>query len=357
MQTSIQRTGSLAGGVELRSENQPWVSSFFKFSEYLCDDYCFSCAYFRQARGHFGSCLEDPGRGTYDGAKKGSACAGWRVRSAWIDEDYSPSAVPTPVRRRPVRLTRKELGKFAVQMETLGSLLGPCASGSSFAGTQSRLKKLRLLYLGERKRIGERPKETVQKALALVQAGWSLRRAGREVGASPCTVRLWMQKAGLEAHVWKRSSETVEKALALFQERKSVASSRSARPRPMAGGRSSDAKGRFRCPNSAALEVAPRQGDSFEFRRGPADRGLSRLPCRRVRPFAQTRFICHEPRTDDLPEVRQAQLGALCDERRQEVRPDLRLPGVSAPGRPEKDPEEVHCEAFRPRQSEARRPL
>lgn len=72
----------------------------FEFGEYLTPDYCLSCAYFRQQKGHFGSCYEDPRRGIYDGTKQGSACAGWRVKTEWAEEKFDLQEQPFPKRTK-----------------------------------------------------------------------------------------------------------------------------------------------------------------------------------------------------------------------------------------------------------------
>lgn len=76
------------------------MSADFDFSEYLTSDYCFSCAYFRQQKGHFGSCYEDPKRGIYDGTKQGSACGGWRVKTEWGEKQFKIQELPFPKRTK-----------------------------------------------------------------------------------------------------------------------------------------------------------------------------------------------------------------------------------------------------------------
>lgn len=68
---------------------------FRSYNGYLTNDYCLTCAYFIQHKGHFGKCKEDPERNDgmpYDGAKKGTACAGWRLKSELITLQNDPSA-------------------------------------------------------------------------------------------------------------------------------------------------------------------------------------------------------------------------------------------------------------------------
>lgn len=72
-----------------------------KFSEYLCSDYCLSCAYFQSTKGHFGICGDTGSKITYDGSKKGSACAGWRIKTAWVGIEFK---LPDPIIRvKPIR--------------------------------------------------------------------------------------------------------------------------------------------------------------------------------------------------------------------------------------------------------------
>ena len=55
-----------------------------RYREYLSDDYCISCAYFQVVKGHFGTCPDLPMRKAYDGTKKGSGCALWRLRTVYL---------------------------------------------------------------------------------------------------------------------------------------------------------------------------------------------------------------------------------------------------------------------------------
>jgi hypothetical protein len=55
-----------------------------RYQEYLSNDYCISCAYFQIVKGHFGICPDLPMRKAYDGTKKGSGCALWRLRTIYL---------------------------------------------------------------------------------------------------------------------------------------------------------------------------------------------------------------------------------------------------------------------------------
>lgn len=49
-------------------------------SRYISEDYCISCAYWVQNKGHFGACKISPDK-IYDGSKKGSSCVVWRIKT------------------------------------------------------------------------------------------------------------------------------------------------------------------------------------------------------------------------------------------------------------------------------------
>jgi len=85
------------------------------YHEYLCCDYCFSCAYFTRSKGHFGACRDKPNT-YYDGTVKGTGCALWRITSLWSDTPYSPHAgitrIPSMVKRRRFTKHRKPLCEY-----------------------------------------------------------------------------------------------------------------------------------------------------------------------------------------------------------------------------------------------------
>lgn len=52
--------------------------------DYITPDYCISCAYFQSTKGHYGKCSVLPEKPAYDGAKAGTGCICWRIKTDLI---------------------------------------------------------------------------------------------------------------------------------------------------------------------------------------------------------------------------------------------------------------------------------
>lgn len=83
-----------------------------RYREYLCADYCISCAYFQVVKGHFGTCLDLPIRKPYDGTKKGSGCALWRLRTVYLRYGIKQQLPEKPTIRHVQLRTVKRHGRL-----------------------------------------------------------------------------------------------------------------------------------------------------------------------------------------------------------------------------------------------------
>lgn len=91
-----------------------------RYQEYLCNDYCISCAYFQVVKGHFGTCPDLPMKEAFDGTKKGSGCALWRLRTVYLrygieqklPEQPTIQHVPLKLVRRRARQQRRPIPKW-----------------------------------------------------------------------------------------------------------------------------------------------------------------------------------------------------------------------------------------------------
>lgn len=81
-----------------------------KFQEYLSDEYCISCNYFKSTKGHFGLCPDLPQRKPYDGAKKGSGCACWRMKSVYLRHNIEQKLPEIPRIRYVRAIVRPRIG-------------------------------------------------------------------------------------------------------------------------------------------------------------------------------------------------------------------------------------------------------
>lgn len=77
-----------------------------KFQEYISDEYCLVCSYFKATKGHFGTCKDLPTRKAYDGAKKGSSCCLWRLKTIFAKMGLIQQLPEKPI-LRPLRLIVK----------------------------------------------------------------------------------------------------------------------------------------------------------------------------------------------------------------------------------------------------------
>lgn len=79
-----------------------------RYREYLSADYCIVCAYFHVIKGHFGTCPDLPMRKAYDGTKKGSGCALWRLQTIYLRYGIKQKLPEKPtIRRLELRVTRR----------------------------------------------------------------------------------------------------------------------------------------------------------------------------------------------------------------------------------------------------------
>jgi len=83
-----------------------------RYQEYLSDDYCIACAYFHVVKGHFGTCPDLPMRKAYDGTKKGSGCALWRLRTVYLNYRMEQKLPDKPtIRYVELRVIRRRRGQ------------------------------------------------------------------------------------------------------------------------------------------------------------------------------------------------------------------------------------------------------
>ena len=87
-QVSQSINNPASGGLENHSpmgcsiEFNDW-KELTRLQEYISDEYCAVCSYFKVTKGHFGTCRDLPQRKPYDGCKKGSSCALWRLKTCY----------------------------------------------------------------------------------------------------------------------------------------------------------------------------------------------------------------------------------------------------------------------------------
>jgi len=120
MQESLSRNKAVGGGLELHLNSGVTLKitsphgeeidfevyrELTKLQEYINPDYCIVCAYFQSTKGHFGIC-QDQMKKPYDGTKKGSGCALWRLRTIYLKYRITQSLPEIPT-LRPIRLIVK----------------------------------------------------------------------------------------------------------------------------------------------------------------------------------------------------------------------------------------------------------
>jgi hypothetical protein len=104
MQASLSQDQPVSGGVKITQPQGSRIDfndyrELTKLQEYISDEYCLVCAYFQVAKGHFGTCKDLPVRKVYDGAKKGSSCSLWRLRTVYIKYGISQRLPEKPTIR------------------------------------------------------------------------------------------------------------------------------------------------------------------------------------------------------------------------------------------------------------------
>lgn len=84
--------------------------------DYLSKDFCLSCTYFQQSKGHFGQCQIIKNKKDYDGSRKGTSCLCWRQKSSLlglenqIDKEEQPHIVSlSAIRKRYNEKVKAEL--------------------------------------------------------------------------------------------------------------------------------------------------------------------------------------------------------------------------------------------------------
>lgn len=113
-QTSLSQNKSVGGGLELHLQSGVALKitplqgaqigledyrELTKYQEYLTDEYCIACAYFQVSKGHFGTCPDLPHRKPFDGAKKGSGCSCWRLKSCYVRYNITQQLPEFPLLR------------------------------------------------------------------------------------------------------------------------------------------------------------------------------------------------------------------------------------------------------------------
>lgn len=95
------------------------------FDVYLTAEFCLSCAYFNQIKGHFGYCVEKKDHKLYDGARRGNACVLWRIKTSLSAyEGLTPNTEPSV---RIAWLQRKQsLGSFTPSLDTIRATAHHC---------------------------------------------------------------------------------------------------------------------------------------------------------------------------------------------------------------------------------------
>ncbi len=119
---SLASNNPVSGGLENHSPS--WVCLEFndyreltRFQEYLTDEYCVACAYFRTTKGHFGTCPDLPYRKPYDGTKKGSACSCWRLRTAYVSFNIEQKLPEKPIIRINWLRRKERLGSYTSRQD------------------------------------------------------------------------------------------------------------------------------------------------------------------------------------------------------------------------------------------------
>jgi hypothetical protein len=71
--------------------------SLTNYQEYIDNDYCIVCTYFKPTKGHFGYCTDLLNGKVYDGTKKGTGCPLWRLQTAIYSKGIKQvlPAIPT----------------------------------------------------------------------------------------------------------------------------------------------------------------------------------------------------------------------------------------------------------------------
>lgn len=186
------------------------------FRDYCTYKFCQSCAYFNSIKGHFGSCVEPNTKkpAYYDGAKKGSACVLWRIKSnlSGLETELKQ---PEPIihrisLRRRFRSCGKKQRPYVMHRQKLLSVPCPkCNSDNTVkAGIRhnhcgpaqeydchdcgvsfSRSFKLRTLGM-------KHNWVTVRAALLLTERGLSTREIAPMIGVSHSAVHWWIRKYG-----------------------------------------------------------------------------------------------------------------------------------------------------------------
>ena len=104
-------TNPLAGGEQ--SANHTRQSCY---EDYLTSEFCLSCAYFQQTKGHFGFCKVKPSL-PYDGSKKDSGCLCWRINNDLIgiekiERDVKPELI------KPNKIIMESVKRLALQLRS-----------------------------------------------------------------------------------------------------------------------------------------------------------------------------------------------------------------------------------------------
>lgn len=199
----ITQTGAVGDGLVITS-----LTGIEKdMQKYLTHEYCYSCAYFSKMRGHFGLCNAGPSsRGFFDGTKKGSGCACWRLRSNLIElsrlnkqepklqsdkykeirEDYNAR------RKRANTRSVQKLGNWKHKRNFIDEGL-PFLYGVPYTETSNILSH-RTYY----KR--HYPKRVIELAFDLLAEGKNYAQAAKEINKrfgtniAPRTVKEWQQQ-------------------------------------------------------------------------------------------------------------------------------------------------------------------
>ncbi len=117
MQVSLSQKKPVSGGFKitpLRGLQADFLEyrELVKLSEYISDEYCLVCAYFQQLKGHFGTCQDLPFKKPYDGAKKGTACNCWRLKTKFIQFNIEQKLPEKPVVRINWLQRKPHLGSY-----------------------------------------------------------------------------------------------------------------------------------------------------------------------------------------------------------------------------------------------------